>query len=60
MSIYTHGMSDKPFPAEESGELTQPALFDLPPAVTPSRPPRDPSAQIPGGAFACGSPTGFR
>jgi len=36
MSIYTHGMSDKPFPAEESGELTQPALFDLPPAVTPA------------------------
>ena len=36
MSIYTYGMSDKPFPTAESGE---PTLFDLPPAVAPAAPP---------------------
>ena len=39
MSIYTYGMNDKPFLAAESGELTQPTLFDLPPAVPPAAPP---------------------
>jgi transposase len=40
MSIYTYGMSDKPLSAE-SGKLTQPTLFDLPPAVPPQpAPPR--------------------
>ncbi len=39
MSIYTYGMSNKPFPAAESSELTQPTLFDLPPPVAPAAPP---------------------
>jgi transposase len=35
MSINTYGMADKPFPSVESGEPTQPTLFELPPAAAP-------------------------